>query len=382
MEVRLPKIFEKVQGVFRASPALAGATLKTTLVELAQDPERRVHWVCCAGHARTTTARQFLAIEGIGCGVCQKSVTDPDGKAKVLEVIALNKGTLLDKNFEYVNRFTKVQLQCVDGHKFSLTPSELLNKNRWCPTCKERTGEKATRRILETLLDCTLPGPTRGISWMTERTGRDLELDGFNSSVTINGTAVPVAFEYQGEQHYRKMHWHNDEDFADMQERDRLKREACLVAGVRLLEVPYFKEGSTFDQQLRQVKQLLADENISFVDKFVPAVVPKSDPGKISELKETLAARGLELRSEVFNGVHGKLTVYCEKHDHTWDAMYSELNPKSRGPSYKLRKPTGCIHCGRIVTRAALSARHKRVREEKAALKTLGEATVQVPAVP
>ena len=65
-------------------------------------------------------------------------------------------------------------------------------------------------------------------------TGRNLELDGYNSEIEI-------AFEYNGIQHYQfpnKFH-RTVEDFQQQVRRDNYKKEACQLSGVYLIQIPY-----------------------------------------------------------------------------------------------------------------------------------------------
>ena len=90
---------------------------------------------------------------------------------------------------------------------------------------------------------------------------RRLELDGYCASLNL-------AFEYQGEQHYRHiMFFHrNVGDFEDQVQRDELKAMLCKRVGVRLLVVPYVvKDRWTFIRAL--VLQWFA-----VADIFPPAI--------------------------------------------------------------------------------------------------------------
>lgn len=94
--------------------------------------------------------------------------------------------------------------------------------------------EEQCRAVLESLF----PGhhfPSCRPSWLVNpRTGRSLELDGYNEELRL-------AFEYNGEQHYvypNKFHRSPDE-FLDYKRRDLIKRLLCDQHGVYLLVIPY-----------------------------------------------------------------------------------------------------------------------------------------------
>ena len=53
-----------------------------------------------------------------------------------------------------------------------------------------------------------------------------------------------LAFEYQGEQHFKSITFGGNEDeannkFKEQQDRDRLKRDLCKKRGIKLIEVRY-----------------------------------------------------------------------------------------------------------------------------------------------
>ena len=60
-----------------------------------------------------------------------------------------------------------------------------------------------------------------------------MELDGYNEGHKI-------AFEYQGEQHYRTI-WKTRETLESRKCNDRRKKALCRYHGVALICVPYFK---------------------------------------------------------------------------------------------------------------------------------------------
>ncbi len=95
-----------------------------------------------------------------------------------------------------------------------------------------------------------------------------LELDGFNEELSI-------AFEYQGEQHYRfcSIFHRTEEDLRKQQDRDKLKADLCAQRGIELVCVPYTTKNlaafarSEYERITRKrtrlsdedVEQLLAD---------------------------------------------------------------------------------------------------------------------------
>lgn len=73
------------------------------------------------------------------------------------------------------------------------------------------------------------------------KTNRYLELDGYNQDLR-------VAFEYQGEQHYKYPNYfhRSKKEFDDQLWRDHVKLEGCKVAGIILIIIPYTIEYESY----------------------------------------------------------------------------------------------------------------------------------------
>ncbi len=103
--------------------------------------------------------------------------------------------------------------------------------------------EEECRRILESIYG--LPFPRVRPAWLlNNRTGRRMELDGYCQSKGI-------AFEFNGEHHYRPNHPFNrtEQAFLDQVYRDNLKVDICDHNGVYLITIPYnipFKKLETY----------------------------------------------------------------------------------------------------------------------------------------
>jgi hypothetical protein len=89
----------------------------------------------------------------------------------------------------------------------------------------------ALRRLLERTTGWRFP-KARPV-WPKGRSRSPLELDGYNEK-------HQVAFEYQGEQHYRAKRF-GQAALAATRRRDERKRQLCRRHGVQLIRVPYWK---------------------------------------------------------------------------------------------------------------------------------------------
>ena len=97
----------------------------------------------------------------------------------------------------------------------------------------EKKHEKKCRAILEKIYHTPFPS-VRPSFLRNIRTGRNLELDCYNSNLKL-------ALEYQGEQHYsyNKYFHKSPVHFARQKAYDAWKKKRCADVGIDLIVVPY-----------------------------------------------------------------------------------------------------------------------------------------------
>ena len=106
-------------------------------------------------------------------------------------------------------------------------------------TCSHSKTEEKCRQIIEKIYG--LPFPPYNKFVINKETGRWLTLDGYNQSLKI-------AFEYQGEQHYKFPNFLSKQGKMTLLQfkkgiyRDRLKKMACERAGITLFIIPYTQD--------------------------------------------------------------------------------------------------------------------------------------------
>ncbi len=266
-------------------------------------------WQCnICNHIWQTTPHHIK--NGTGCPKCA-------GKAYTKKEI---KDAAIFKNIYLTGEFTKMtsktEWKCADGHSWSASPFSVITKNTGCPKCRVNIREEKCRFIFESLTFYKFPKDRTILS------GK--ELDGYCSELNL-------AFEYQGQQHYKNIYFHRPgRDLKTQQERDKQKRMLCKKLGIILIEIPYAEENLE-----RFITRRLSEEHISGQvdwDKF------SFHPGRLNELKEILLSRNIQCLSTSYLGDSTKLKLKCVICSYKWQAAPTHL---------KSTKPTGCPKCGR-----------------------------------
>lgn len=154
---------------------------------------------------------------------------------------------------EYVNTKTPIEFKClIHGCTFYTQPRTFLYKNgKGCPECSQSAGESKMMRILRNLGFSITPQ----YSFDDCSDIRKLRFDGYDKDNNI-------AFEYQGEQHYRPVDFTGkDKDLALKSyesgiRRDKIKEDYCRNNNIPLIKIPYWEFNnmeSFIDSELKKI---------------------------------------------------------------------------------------------------------------------------------
>jgi len=153
---------------------------------------------------------------------------------------------------EYKNTDAKMEWECKKGHVWR-TSFTKIKRGGWCPKCCYSKSENLCRQIIEELTNKKFPS-IRPDFLRHEKTGRNLELDGYNEELKL-------AFEYNGKQHYEYIpsyfHREGEHKFIKQQERDKLKIEICNKLGIKVIVIPYQYDYTDEDKLRSYIKSLL-----------------------------------------------------------------------------------------------------------------------------
>lgn len=136
----------------------------------------------------------------------------------------------------YLNNKTPLLWECKNKHRWEASFHAVKDRASWCPTCLFPT-EALCAEIVASLFPRHSFVKRRSIPWLTsEKTGRaDMELDIFSEELGL-------AFEHNGEQHYRLVPRFHPDGNASLQRqvaRDHRKTDLCNDNHVCLVVIPY-----------------------------------------------------------------------------------------------------------------------------------------------
>ena len=281
-----------------------------------------LRWQCKEGHIWNASADNIKA--GKWCPICGYKAI---GEQKRLTIEEMKKiaeqrdGRCLSK--QYFDAHTKLRWQCKEGHIWKSTPMS-IRKGSWCPKCSEHISERICRKIFENIFNERFP--KKRPDWLKRPNGRNMELDGYCSKLGI-------AFEYQGEQHYKDVLRYDGKRSLDQQkELDEFKRRKCEEHTVFLIEVP-------FSVDYEKMPNFIIDE-CKKKNIMVPKITKTLDykllniysPEKLKELQEIAKERGGFCLSKRYVNSQTKLQWKC-KEGHIWEAGPSNIKTGHWCPS-------------------------------------------------
>jgi len=276
-------------------------------------------WECAKGHR--WRAIYDSVRRGHWCGKCAGV-----GKITLAEVRGLagdRSGQFLSKNCKSSRRL-RCLWRCSEGHEFEATWSD-VKSGRWCPQCSQGIGERLCREAFEQLFE--VPFPKGRPEWLLNSRGNQMELDGYSEKLGL-------AFEHQGEQHFRRVRFFHNKIGCSLRQRkadDREKLRLCNKHGVILIKVPQLLELLS----LNDLKGYIALEGRSlgvqfpenFKNKeidFRPAYASSRCSIFLRKIKNIIEGHKGKLLSNFYLNYHTKIEVECEA-KHRWKVVPSSL---------------------------------------------------------
>lgn len=266
----------------------------------------KLKFKCSEGHIWFT--KPLVIKNGSWCLECS-------GKKKysiktVNKIASERGGVCLSKN--YSNNSSKLKFKCSEGHIFYSTFKSIKNLNTWCPNCYIYHREEICRIVLEKLFLKKFPKSSP--IWLKENKElRSYELDGYSEELGI-------AFEHQGEHHFKEVGYNYKKTLNEIKRRDKLKAQICKKNNVKLIYFTY-KDDLIYIKDL--VKKRCNELNISTnkinFNKSINFNSIYTNKNKIKELQNIAKLRGGKLLSKLYINAHTTLEWQC-KMKHKWMA--------------------------------------------------------------
>lgn len=206
--------------------------------------QKHLEWKCSKGHIWKCTPKNIK--KGRGCPYCANHILP--AISDVQKLAKDRGGRCLSLSMSKTSQ--KLEWECSVGHCWFANYNNVKSKNSWCPQCREFRNEKLCREIFEDIFKKPFPK-------LKNIFGTRLELDGYCKELNI-------AFEYNGEQHYKCIEGFKmtPDDLKKVQHRDAQKQELCDKNGVSLIVIPF-----TQSSRLR---------------KFIPESIKSLKPGVLN----------------------------------------------------------------------------------------------------
>jgi hypothetical protein len=219
----------KAKTIEQRSLSLGKSFGNWTLLSL--KPKDKVECRCTCGKIKLVN--YFTIIKGLStnCG-CIASLNT--SKRCIRSLVGNQYGYLrvIKRDERYIKRL-RWMCECKCGKLLTVRSNHLKNCNQNSCGCVTKVNEGRCRDIFESLLNKKFP--TVRPDWLKNtKTGYNLELDGYCEELNL-------AFEYDGEQHFKEIdnNFRSSEPLHKVQERDSLKDELCKIKGIILIRIPY-----------------------------------------------------------------------------------------------------------------------------------------------
>jgi hypothetical protein len=269
----------------------------------------KLKWRCEKGHEWEASPTSIKNLK-TWCPYCAGTVKKNIEEMK--ELANKRGGECLSS--KYFHTQNKLKWMCKEGHVWEASPSNIM-KGQWCPICSKGISERICRKIFEEIFQKKFPSVKP--KWLVyPLTKGRMELDGYCDDLKI-------AFEYQGEQHYRenKQFFHKKQSYEKQVERDRIKRELCEAHGIILIDVPFWISHDKLAEYIisicNQYGLKIPSVRLNIFDYTSLDGIYSSE--KIKKMQELAQIKGGDCLSEHYIDSKTKLRWRC-KEGHEWIA--------------------------------------------------------------
>lgn len=299
-----------------------------------QNSKTSLIWKCAKGHVWRAVLGS-LRHSGSWCPICSSRYLHARlrrlraARADIeLREIAKRKGGLWLRG-KFKGQEHKLTWRCANAHEWKATPS-MIRSGSWCPVCSAGRGERLARAACEHIFKAKFPRIKP--AWLQNSRGRPMELDGYCD-------ALKLAFEHQGEQHYKNNYFNLTK--GSLSQRlvdDADKVRLCRKHGVRLIVIP--EVGSRLSEE--GLERFVRD----WASKYVPGIptnpFPVSFTSAYKDDSSFVALKALQAAAEAKGGRCIEAHYRGSKTLHRFECANGHV---WRAQPYEIRTGTWCFKC-------------------------------------
>lgn len=271
----------------------------------------KLEWMCSKGHTWKTTPGH-IKNKKTWCPKC--------AGVQILTIEEMHsiakkrRGKCLSK--KYTNAQTKLKWKCSEGHQWYAIPNSVKRGN-WCPKCHYFHAEELCRTTFEQIFKKKFLKIRP--KWLISSSGYPMELDGYSRYYNL-------AFEYQGEQHFKLHRWNrNKNNLAKRLKDDKIKVNLCRKNKVSLLVISYKDDLTNLPNIIKQKLKLIGfkTKNINF-DQEIDFNKIYHHEYKIKLMQNLAKTKQGKCLSKKYINIHSKLKWKCSN-GHIWHAKPSNI---------------------------------------------------------
>lgn len=239
---------------------------------------------------------------------------------------------------EYKNAATPLLWKCKNPLHSSwyATLNHVKNGGTWCPMCRNYNVNEEYCRVCFTIL---LPGHsfenTNPSFLINPSSGFPMQLDGFCETLKL-------AFEYNGEQHYRDINIFSKKSSEMIKERDKIKYDICTEQKINLVVIPYtvnkkdilkfiydkLKEIALCDEKIKDIlPNIMPNMSVLEIDQKASEIKTLEDEKKYEKMITAVKSKGGILHTDKYVSANTCFKVTCGNinNPHTFTTTYRAI---------------------------------------------------------
>ncbi len=286
--------------------------------------ETKLKWQCAKEHKWRAIPNSVK--RGSWCLVC--AGLRPGTIEEMLAIAKEKGGKCLSK--KYLGAHKKLLWECSESHQWDATPNN-IKRGSWCLQCSNKISERICREAFEQIFQTDFK--TRKSKWLVNEDSNKLELDGYSPTLKL-------AFEHQGEQHFKITYYTPTPEKLERRIRDdHKKKELCEARGITLIEVEtildkfghFISNQDEFNDQVKHhIGKLCKRKGVLLPENFESLKLDLSKAyqlKKLAEMQKIAKARGGECLSKHYITSAIKLEFKCAK-GHRWKAVPDSIKQR------------------------------------------------------